>query len=89
MCNKNKEKVEKLKTKALNATTEDLFNDFYQNRYKVYWFSFVRGIFFGAGSVLAGILLIGFLAFLLFLFGGWLPPVVADFIREILNNLKK
>ena len=86
MCNKNKEKVEKLKTKALNATTEDLFNDFYQNRYKVYWFNFVRGIFFGAGSVLAGILLIGFLAFL---FGGWLPPVVADFIREILNNLKK
>ena len=89
MCNKNKEKVEKLKTKALNATTEDLFNDFYQNRYKVYCFFFVGVFFFGLVFVFVCILFICFFDFLLFLFGGWLPRVVEDFIREILNNLKK
>ena len=43
---------------ARKGVLEDLFNDFNANRAQVYKFNFIRGIFFGLGSVLGGTVLI-------------------------------
>lgn len=47
---------------------ENLFHDFHRNRAQVYQMNFVRGIFFGLGSVLGGTVLIALLAWILSLF---------------------
>jgi hypothetical protein len=47
---------------------EDLFHDFNRNRVQVYKMNFVRGIFFGLGSVLGGTIVIALLAWVLSLF---------------------
>lgn len=47
---------------------EDLFYDFNRNRHQVYKMNFIRGIFFGLGSVLGGTVLIGIIAWILSFF---------------------
>lgn len=47
---------------------EDLFYDFNRNRRQVYKMNFIRGIFFGLGSVLGGTVLIGLIAWILSFF---------------------
>lgn len=47
---------------------EDLFYDFNRSRVQVYKMNFVRGIFFGLGSVLGGTVLIALLAWILHFF---------------------
>ena len=47
---------------------EDLFYDFNRSRAQVYKMNFVRGIFFGLGSVLGGTVLIALLAWILHFF---------------------
>lgn len=44
---------------------EDLFHDFNRNRVQVYKINFIRGIFFGLGSVLGGTVVIALLAWIL------------------------
>lgn len=53
---------------ARRALIEDLFFDFHKNRHQVYWMNFVRGLFFGLGTVLGGTLLIAFIAWMLSFF---------------------
>lgn len=47
---------------------EDLFYDFHRNRVEIYKMNFIRGIFFGLGSVLGGTVLIGLIAWILSFF---------------------
>lgn len=47
---------------------EDLFYDFNRNKVEVYKMNFIRGIFFGLGSVLGGTVLIGLIAWILSFF---------------------
>lgn len=47
---------------------EDLFHDFNRNRVQVYKMNFVRGIFFGFGSVIGGTVVIALLAWILSFF---------------------
>ena len=51
MANKLKEGNER---GARESLLEDLFYDFNRNRVQIYKMNFVRGIFFGLGSVLGG-----------------------------------
>ncbi len=64
--------VKKVKTDneqgARRAVLEDLFYDFHRSRVQVYRMNFVRGLFFGFGSVLGGTVLIALLAWILSLF---------------------
>ena len=69
------------------AVLEDLFNDFNRNRFEVYKFNFVRGIFFGFGSLLGGTILVALLVWVLNL-TGQLIPSVASFIDQILNVMQ-
>lgn len=65
---------------------EELFNDFYLRRRRVYWFNFVRGLFFGFGSVLGGTLLVAIAVWILSQFVNW--PGVGDFFQQLTNDLQ-
>jgi hypothetical protein len=70
------------------ALIEDLFYDFNRKRSEVYLLNFVRGIFFGFGSVLGGTLLIAVIIWLLSLLAD-IPGGVGDFIQYIVDTVQK
>ena len=66
---------------------EQLFHDFNKNRKEVYWLNFIRGIFFGVGSVLGGTIVIALVVWLL----SWLtdiPGGFGDFIQYIVDTVQ-
>lgn len=71
---------------AKRELMENLFNDMYENRRQVYWMNFIRGLFFGLGSVLGGTILIALLVWLLSQLGA-VVPFLSDFIQQILDAL--
>ena len=71
-------------TDARKAILEDLFYDFHRSRAEVYKMNFIRGIFFGLGSVLGGTILVALLIWLLNAIG-LLVPSLADFIDSIIK----
>lgn len=73
---------------AREAVIEQLFNDYNKHRFSVYRTNFVRGIFFGLGSVLGGTILVALLAWLLGQIGDIVPSVVADFIRSVVSAMQ-
>lgn len=66
---------------------ENLFYDFHRSRKQVYWMNFVRGIFFGVGSILGGTLIVALVLWLLSLLVD-LPGGVGDFVEYIVNLVK-
>ena len=50
------------------ALLEELFNDFYDDRRHIYRMNFIRGIFFGLGSVLGGTVVVALAVWILSLF---------------------
>lgn len=84
--------AEKLKSDnergARESVIEDLFYDFNRSRTQIYTMNFIRGIFFGFGSVLGGTILVALLAWLL---GAFVDvfPALADFINGILNAMSQ
>lgn len=73
---------------ARRALLEDIFNDMNRSRFTVYKMNFVRGIFFGFGSVLGGTLLIALLIWILNVTGA-LVPGLASFINDIVHIIQK
>ena len=69
---------------ARRAILEDLFYDFHSSRKEVYAMNFVRGIFFGVGSVIGGTVVVALLVWLLSLFTD-IPGGFGDFIQYIVN----
>jgi Domain of unknown function (DUF5665) len=67
---------------------EDLFHDFNKKRSQVYWMNFVRGIFFGIGSVLGGTIVLAVVLWILSLLVD-LPGGVGDFIQYIVNTVNQ
>ncbi len=64
---------------AKKVVLEELFNDIYHNRKLIYKVNFIRGIVFGAGSVLGGTIIITLLAWILSLFVN--TPFVGEFFE--------
>lgn len=60
---------------ARTSLIEELFYDFHRARSQVYVMNFVRGIFFGAGSVIGGTVVIALIVWLLSLLGAVIPPL--------------
>ena len=73
---------------AQKTLLEELFNDFYAERRKIYRVNFFRGIFFGLGSVLGGTLVVALLVGLLN-FTGHLVPGIADFLNNIIDVMQR
>lgn len=71
------------------AIIEDLFYDFYRSRVKVYWMNFVRGIFFGFGSVLGATVVVAVLIWVLGQSAGIFPSFIGDVIKQIVNAMQK
>lgn len=72
---------------ARRAILEDLFYDFHSSRRQVYTMNFVRGVFFGLGSVLGGTLVIALIVGML----SWLtdiPGGIGDFIQYIVDTVQ-
>lgn len=67
---------------------EELFNDIYIHRKRVYLVNFFRGISFGIGSVLGGTVLIAILIWVLSLFVQWVP-FWGDFISDIIDVIQR
>lgn len=65
---------------ARRAVIEDLFYDTYSNRVRIYHVNFIRGIYFGFGSVLGGTLLIGIFIWILGKFSDSFP-----FVQNIID----
>jgi len=73
---------------ARKAIIEDLFYDFHKSRRQVYLTNFIRGIFFGVGSVVGGTLVIAIVVWLLSLLVD-IPGGVGDFVQYIVDVVRK
>lgn len=73
-----KPSVVKREGDARKALIEELFYDFYQNRRQVYWMNFVRGVFFGFGSLLGGTIVVAIVVWILSQIVGLFPGPVQD-----------
>lgn len=72
---------------ARKAILEDLFYDFNRDRKEVYFFNFIRGLFFGVGSVLGGTVFVALVVWILsFLVD--IPGGIGDFIQYIVNTVQ-
>lgn len=71
---------------ARKGALEDLFYDFNRSRLQVYKMNFIRGIFFGLGSVLGGTLVVAIIAWILSWFVDW--PGVGNFFQDIQDALR-
>ena len=72
---------------ARRALLEELFNDLYQSRSRVYRMNFVRGIFFGLGSVLGGTIVVTLIVWGLNLFTD-IPGGIGDFVQRIVESMQ-
>lgn len=71
---------------ARTSLIEELFYDFNRSRSQVYVMNFVRGVLFGAGSVIGGTVVIALLIWILSLLGNVIPPL-GDFFDGISQTL--
>ncbi len=73
---------------AEKTLLEELLQDMYAHRWKIYQINFVRGLFFGLGSVLGGTILLALLVWLLAQLGA-VVPFLSDFIQQVLDTLNE
>lgn len=66
---------------------EEIFNDYYKERRSVYMMNFIRGIFFGLGSVLGGTILIAIAAWILSFFVN--IPGIGDSVQQVQDAIQK
>lgn len=66
---------------------EILFSSEYLNKRRLYWHNFVRGIVFGAGSVLGATILIGLILWVLSILDT--VPFVGPFIDNLRQTIEK
>lgn len=72
----------KVEVGARRKLIEELFNDFNRSRIQVYRMNFVRGLYFGFGSVLGGTILVALSVWLLSILGRYIP-FFSDFFRAV------
>lgn len=72
---------------ARKALLEELFYDFHQNRRQVYWMNFVRGVFFGFGSLLGGTIVVAIVVWVLSQVIGLFPEPIKDAVDGISSSI--
>ncbi|HET8690258.1 MAG TPA: DUF5665 domain-containing protein [Candidatus Saccharimonadales bacterium] len=72
---------------AQEALLQDVFQDLYKNRRKIYKINFIRGIFFGFGSVLGGTVVIAILIWVLSWFVDF--PLIGQYFKELLQAIQQ
>lgn len=71
---------------ARQSLLEDLFNDFNRSRLEVYKMNFVRGIFFGLGSVLGGTVIVAFVVWIMSFFVQL--PVIGNPVENVQQTIQ-
>jgi len=71
---------------ARHDLIEELFYDFHQSRKQVYLMNFIRGLFFGFGSVLGGTILVAIAVWIMSQFVDW--PGVGDYFESLRDTLQ-
>lgn len=79
--------MKKNETEAKRAVLEELFNDIYHHRLRIYRVNFVRGILFGAGSALGGTIVIALIVWILSLFVN--IPVVGELFQNAQHSIEQ
>lgn len=72
---------------AQRTMLEELFNDFYAERHKLYKMNFFRGVFFGLGSVLGGTIVLALIVWIISLFVNF--PLIGNFFEQTQNTLEQ
>ncbi len=75
---------EKQERGARRAILEDLFYDFHRNRHQVYTMNFMRGIFFGFGTIIGGTVIVAIVVAILGVVEHWFPFL--DQLVDLLRN---
>ncbi|HWT40083.1 MAG TPA: DUF5665 domain-containing protein, partial [Dongiaceae bacterium] len=60
---------------------------FHSSRRQVYWMNFIRGMFFGVGSVIGATVIVALILWILSLLTD-IPGGVGDFIRYIVDTVQ-
>lgn len=82
-----RKKAEEKKFKATgDEVLQELFNDLYRDRKRIYKVNFLRGVFFGFGSFLGATLLVAVLIWLLSLFVN--IPVIGDYFHNAQQSIE-
>lgn len=70
---------------ARQALLEEIFNDMYRNKHAIYMMNFVRGIFFGFGSVIGGTVVVALIVWALSFFVNlpWIGETVQNTQQKI------
>lgn len=66
---------------------EELFNDLYNDRKRIYKLNFIRGMLFGAGSALGGTLVLALIVWLLSLFVSL--PLIGDLFENAQHSIER
>ena len=85
--NRHKVHMKKNETEAKRAVLEELFNDLYRDRVRIYKINFVRGILFGAGSAVGGTIILALIVWLLSLFVNF--PVIGDLFENAQQSIER
>lgn len=71
---------------AKQSLLQELFDDMYRERFRVYKFNFARGLVFGAGSALGGTVVLAVIVWILSLFVN--VPLVGELFKDAQNSLQ-
>lgn len=71
---------------ARRALMEEMFNDYYNDRRKIYKVNFFRGVFFGLGSVLGATVVVALIVWILSFFVQ--IPGIGDAVQQAQNQLE-
>lgn len=72
---------------AKRTVLEEIFNDFYDNRARIYKVNFIRGILFGAGSAVGGTLVLALIVWLLSLFVN--VPLIGETFKNAQQSIEQ
>lgn len=72
---------------AQEALLQDVFQDLYKHRGQIYKMNFVRGIFFGLGSVLGGTVVIAILIWVLSWFVDF--PLIGQYFQGLMHTVQQ
>lgn len=76
-------RTKKQERESKKVVLEELFNDLYDDRKRIYKINFIRGILFGAGSAIGGTVVLALIVWILSLF------VNAPFIGQLFENAQQ
>lgn len=70
---------------APRALLEELFEDYYNHRYELYKLNFLRGVFFGFGTLVGGTIMIALLLWFLSFFDQL--PLIGKFVQTVKHSI--